>query len=58
MIVIVTPWYHEPTPLLEEEPVVEYETKPKKVWHNSDGGTYTDFGGPCGPIYTDRNGDA
>lgn len=24
----------------------------------SGGGTYTDFGGPCGPLYTDVNGDS
>jgi len=25
--------------------------------YTSDGGCYTNFGGPCGPIYTDRNGE-
>lgn len=36
----------------------EHQGQKARVQRVTGGGTETDFGGPCGPIYTDRNGDA
>lgn len=36
------------------EPYVE--PQPKTVYY-ADGSGYVDFGGPCGPLYFDRNGN-
>lgn len=33
------------------------EPEPKTVYF-ADGSGYIDFGGPCGPLYFDRNGDS
>jgi len=34
-----------------------WQDAPYEQTEYEDGSSETDFGGPCGPIYTDRNGE-
>lgn len=37
---------------------IEYQGTKVKVTKATGGGTYTHFGGPCGPLYSDRDGNS
>jgi len=37
---------------------IEHQGEKVLVTKASGGGTYTHFGGPCGPLYLDENGDS